>query len=547
MTAALAEFVRWTPDLETGIPAVDRQHRGLVERLNQIAPLLALNDPGQRQVVDTTLDALVLYAAEHFQTEEALMDRYGVMEESASHHRKTHADFVYKVTSMVQANRQGKGPTGSELLSFLAGWLVYHILGEDQALARQLHAIKGKGLSPAYAFHQAIGGRLVPKSSAMVRSLVDSYQMLSERIAELAHTNEDLEDKVRGRTAELELARGAAEAGSLAKARFIRAISHELRTPMNAIQSHALILEQSGLSGMAEESAREILQASQLLLDRINSLIEFSQQDPEMTVEPTRIFCMQHLLKNTLTVPFRQAKAKGLQAKLVLDAELSQAYLGSVETLKNMLHPILDNAVRFTKKGQILIRIAPTKQGLSFRIKDSGPGIDENYQNRLFEAFTQGDERLSRHHGGMGMGLALAARLAGQVGAELWLESSSSQGSCFVLDVPLSAAERADCPPVAWSDDSWVGRSEAQATPESGPGRGKGRFPDDQERGQLEQLLALLEVNDTAAATLCHEIDQPLIDILGPEWMPFQAHMDGFDYQSAANVVRACLNRTGEI
>ncbi len=67
------------------------------------------------------------------------------------------------------------------------------------------------------------------------------------------------------------------------------------------------------------------------------------------------------------------------------------------------------------------------------------------------------------------------------------------------------------------------------------------------QRGQWEQLLALPEVNDTAAATLCHEIDQPLIDIWGPEWAPSQAHMEGFDYQSVDGVVRACRDRTGEI
>jgi signal transduction histidine kinase len=216
---------------------------------------------------------------------------------ASSHHHESHAHFARQVTEMVQSYAREGGITGDRLLSFLASWLVLHILGEDQAMARQVRALEA-GASPEQAYEEGRGGETNPQPAALSHALVDIYTTLTQQNRELLLTNHDLdasraeiqrhnenlEGLVSERTAQLERladdlrqARDAAEAGSRAKSRFLGTMSHELRTPMNAILGYSRMLRDTNLPPGEQDLARRIVDASDHLLELINGVVDFAR------------------------------------------------------------------------------------------------------------------------------------------------------------------------------------------------------------------------------------------------------------------------------
>lgn len=169
--------IAWNAHFATNIEAIDRQHHGLLDKLNEVAPLLARY--GDQPVKDFTAlhEWLSGYADEHFATEEALMERLGVDPRVAEPHRQSHQEFVKHLHDLSCCTVENNRITGNDLLSFLAGWLVGHILGEDQTLARQLRALES-GLPPDRAYREAGGYRTNPSIKAVTDILVQVYGQL---------------------------------------------------------------------------------------------------------------------------------------------------------------------------------------------------------------------------------------------------------------------------------------------------------------------------------------------------------------------------------
>lgn len=170
-------FLNWNDYLRTGIAVVDGQHHGLIDLVNELAPLLVQAGEQPFAEIAALQARLATYAEEHFRTEEELMVRAGVDSRVLAPHRRSHAAFVAKVKDLEEGMQRGQVATGDELLAFLAGWLIVHILGEDQTMARQVLAI-GAGLPPERAYREAGGYRTVPANEAVTAILIDLYRQL---------------------------------------------------------------------------------------------------------------------------------------------------------------------------------------------------------------------------------------------------------------------------------------------------------------------------------------------------------------------------------
>lgn len=170
------EFMSWSPALETGIEAVDRQHQGLVGLVNAAAPLLSRARGADPAEVLPLLTGLADYAGTHFQTEEELMAEAGLDPRFTDRHQANHARFANRVSALLTQANRGGAVHGEDLLAFLAGWLLYHILGEDQALARQLRA-RAVGMDAQTAYQEGAGAETAPDPRVLTQAIVALYRV----------------------------------------------------------------------------------------------------------------------------------------------------------------------------------------------------------------------------------------------------------------------------------------------------------------------------------------------------------------------------------
>ncbi len=281
------------------------------------------------------------------------------------------------------------------------------------------------------------------------RALQDSQRRLEEQQAELEQQNSQLEIQ----TTELESQRDALARSrrdlegktvelareSRYKSEFVANMSHELRTPLNALLIMSRLLAENRGRTLTPEQVRwaETIESSgKDLLVLINDILDLSKIEAgkmEVAVEPID---PRTIAKKLVRAFEEQARSKGLE----LGFELAPG-LGRVQTdparLEQVLRNFLSNALKFTERGRVTLRIAPaTGGGTAFSVIDTGIGIDEGQQDAVFEAFRQADGTISRRFGGTGLGLSISRELADLLGGRITLDSRSGRGSTFTLILP---------------------------------------------------------------------------------------------------------------
>jgi signal transduction histidine kinase len=251
-----------------------------------------------------------------------------------------------------------------------------------------------------------------------------------------------LEEALRQRTAQ-------AEAASRAKSTFLAHMSHEFRTPLNAVIGLSHLLARMELPERALGFVRHIEQGGEQLLALINDVLDLSRiEADEMRLEQVP-FSLPQLLEAACALVRPQAQAKGLALRLDTVPELPGTLLGDPLRLKQVLINLLGNAVKFTAEGSVTLRVRelgrePGPEGervrLCLEVADTGIGIEPEKQARIFEPFTQADSSTTRRFGGTGLGLSIVRRLVSMMGGELRLDSAPGRGSTFSVMLALQAA-----------------------------------------------------------------------------------------------------------
>jgi len=260
---------------------------------------------------------------------------------------------------------------------------------------------------------------------------------------------QDLEAQVRARTAELMereqqliRAKERAEAGERAKSAFLSVMSHEMRTPLNAILGMNQLLE---TGTQPSEEQRQLLDAQRHAVRGLTTLVEdvltISDLDSREPAPPGRGFDLNLMLDSLQDVLGHAAREKGLILSLHRDHAVSIRRIGDVSRLRQLLLVLLGNALKFTDRGEIGLRISEPDPGrLRFEVNDTGIGIAAEHQRMIFEPFSQVDSSPTRRHGGGGLGLSIALRLAESMKGEISLESVPGVGSTFTFIAPLPVA-----------------------------------------------------------------------------------------------------------
>jgi CheY-like chemotaxis protein len=277
----------------------------------------------------------------------------------------------------------------------------------------------------------------------------------------LARTNASLEE-----TAEQARALAvAAQAADRAKSDFLATMSHEIRTPLNGVLGYAdLLLNDDALVLEQRRYVERIQTAGTALLTVVNDVLDFSRIEAgQIELEPVA-FSPGVLLQNAVSIVKPLADERGLALDVAIEPVLPEHLIGDQDRLQQVLLNLLNNAIKFTPEGRIDLTISVencTPRECTFRaeVADTGIGIAQDKQGRLFQQFSQVDGSIRRQYGGTGLGLAISRRLVELMGGRIGVTSALGQGARFWFSVTLPRAEQSQADPAPTQPSPGPGRS----------------------------------------------------------------------------------------
>jgi two-component system, sensor histidine kinase and response regulator len=272
-------------------------------------------------------------------------------------------------------------------------------------------------------------------------------------IRQIEFRETELEKRVGMRTRELErinaelvTAKEHADSSARVKSEFLATMSHEIRTPMNAVIGMSCLALKTRLDDRQKEYLDVIHSASNSLLKIINDILDFSKIDAKKLIIEKIPVNIRDLFEEITDMFKGQLLDKPVEFILAIDTQVPQTVLGDPLRLRQVLINLISNAVKFTREGEICIRVAPEPECsatgmLCFSVTDTGIGMDTKTRQGLFTAFTQADGSTTRQFGGTGLGLAISRKLVRLMGGDIRVESQKERGSTFSFSLETETCE----------------------------------------------------------------------------------------------------------
>ncbi len=336
-------------------------------------------------------------------------------------------------------------------------------LWNTQGVALPLHVLPPPWKTPwAYALYFLLVLLLLlnlmwryrRKRALEKQQLAEMERVVAVRTKELRQANTQLEHAM----AETDKARVLAEQASKEKSDFLAVMSHEIRTPMNGVLGMTEVLLCSNLRPKQQHFAQLVYRSGRLLLDLLNNILDFSKLEAgKATLESVPVD-LEALIEEVCDLFSEAAFNKGLRINAILSPEPLPLVFTDPARLRQIIANLTSNAIKFTEQGEINISVqqlvpasAQSEDGqpsaqFRFCVQDTGIGMPEDRQQKVFEMFTQADASTTRKYGGTGLGLAICKQLTHLMQGTLHVESTLGKGSTFSVELPFKLSDLPDTP-----------------------------------------------------------------------------------------------------